>query len=402
MAIASSSVRTRSPAGVLAGQFSDKGLDEEPAMADVEKDVAGHVGQDRRIGVLHLHIQLNPESHLVDRDQLLADGQHQVVLGQVKPVEADLRAEVVGAGEAARRADALLQGGVAGHHVVDELGRHGIDEHRARQLIAAAVDHLAQVVGGQLLGLAADAGHAIHLVEEQDQAAVGERPDGLGQRAQHAKGIGPADLAAYAHIAQDLGVAGRGGGAHQPARQRVQPLLLIADQRLEVGQDRVLVRQAVDRGQLQGVDQSPVVGVIGRLQAELVAHDALERALQKARQAVFVGRALVRLVPDQVARHRGIDRALIVVGRLHRAEVHLADCKTPLPGQVAQTVEEVRLAAAVVADDHLVGRAAVLEIGGQVELVQGMQQRVVTHVEILHALDRRRAGAAKDFDDLAG
>ncbi len=40
------------------------------------------------------------------------------------------------------------------------------------KIFAAAVDHFAQIVGCGLLGLAADAQHAVALVEQQDQAGV--------------------------------------------------------------------------------------------------------------------------------------------------------------------------------------------------------------------------------------
>ena len=63
------------------------------------------------------------------------------------------------------RLDALLECGILRHNVVDEGRRHGVHEHRARQIFTAAVDHFAQIVGGDLLGSAADAEHAVALVE---------------------------------------------------------------------------------------------------------------------------------------------------------------------------------------------------------------------------------------------
>jgi hypothetical protein len=220
----------------------------------------------------------------------------------------------------------------------------------------AAVDDLAQVVGGQLLGRPADAGHAVHLVEEQDQAAVGERADDLHQRAQHAEGVGPGDLAGHAHIAQELGVV---GVVERPSASAsaVLAFFLLADQRLEVGKDGVFVGQAVDRGQFQRVHQAHVVGMARRLQAQIgPPTKRRKRAFQKAGQPLLIADRFVLFVPDQIAGHGGVDQPLIVVGRLDRAEIDFADGKAAAPRPVAQAVEEVRFAAAVVADHHLVSR----------------------------------------------
>lgn len=133
---------------VLAGEFGDEGFDEEAAVADIEENVAGDVGEDGGVGVLDGVVEGGVEGEFVDGEEFFANGEHEGIFGEVKVFEADEGAEVVGAGEAAGGADALLEGGVAGYDVVDELGGDGVDEHGAGHVVAGAVYDFAEVVGG--------------------------------------------------------------------------------------------------------------------------------------------------------------------------------------------------------------------------------------------------------------
>jgi hypothetical protein len=57
-------------------------------------------------------------------------------------------------------------------------------------------------------------------------------------------------------------------------------------------------------------------------------------------------------MPDDRRRDRGVNAPLIVVRTLLGTEVDFADREVALPGAIANAIEEVGLAAAVVAQDQ--------------------------------------------------
>jgi hypothetical protein len=76
---------------------------------------------------------------------------------------------------------------------------------------------------------------------------------------------------------------------------------------------------------------------------------------------------------------------LIVIGTFLGAEVYLADGEIPLPGTVTHTIEKVRFAAAVIANDQLKHRATIGQIGAKVVAIQGVEQGFITDIVITDA-----------------